>query len=82
MTATLFKKGGKRKIQGHYCLRLDCSDDRVDELIEAGWALSPRAAYAPAPAPVPVPEPELAPEAIPLPEPKPKKKKKKSRKKG
>ena len=56
MTVTLYRKGGKRKVQGHLVTMLVCAEDRVEELCAAGWARSPREAYAP-PKPV-APEPE------------------------
>jgi hypothetical protein len=67
MTVALFKRGGKTKIQGHLATRLDCAEDRVDELLAAGWHRSVREAYV---------KPKPA-EKVYAPLPKPKKKKKK-----
>ena len=58
MSVTLYRKGGKRKVQGHLVTMLACAEDRVDELCEGVWFRSPREAYAPPPPVVPAPKSE------------------------
>ena len=85
MTVVLYRKGGKKRVQGHLVTMLHCAEDRVDELCDAGWATSPRGAYSARaiPRPTKLPDPKPKPEKIYEPDtgesylPKPKKKSKK-----
>ena len=79
MTTALYRRGGKKRYQGYLVTRLDTADERVHELCQGEWFLTPKAVYASASVPtsVPEPEPQLELELEPEPKPTPRKKKKK-----